>query len=767
MSTLDLNLLHLAHRIGQDQPTLPGVHTAAPPRRPARGRRLDRLILYLVLSGNAPLSSEDQDQLLARLAQTYYKTPGSVTSAMRIVAEGLNQFLLDRNLRSASSGQQCLGLFTPITVREDHLYLAQCGPTQAFLITAKETKQFHDLITSGRGLGLGRTTPIRYFQADLNANDTLVLSAKQPPAWNSIALRGLHGQSLESLRHHLLRQSDPDLSTLLIQANPGTGRMRLLQPKSAIRPLPTKTETADKTRDQRVPFVDPLAQASGGIPSEAITSVRSTGDALLPEEQPTTAGLGSPADFGEISGKPPGQAEGGQRIIKPPARRKIFAPIFKILSAITRALGNTLGTLVESTSTLIKRMLPGEALFTLPSSVMIFFAVAVPLVIVTIATVVYLQRGRASQYQVYYDLAVQAVGEAQTQTNPMMLRDEWEIVAGYLDQAESYDITPDSQALRTQAQLIFDNLDGVTRLDYQPAITGEIPTSFQITRIVSANNDLYLLNNNGGNVWRVFSVERGYEHDETYQCGPSSPGSQGVGPLIDIVSLAKGNELDVTLLAMDADGNLLQCIPGKPPEFRPLAPPPAGWDKPLAFTLNLGHLYVLDPQNNAVWIYWDSNFNRQPQLFFAEDIPPMKDVVDLAVDKSDLYLLHTDGHITMCTYSDLNVSPTRCIDHVPYIDSRIGRENQPLIPEPAFTQILPTQPPDPSLYLLDPETQAIYHFSLRLLTLHHQYRPQNTYTSTTSDPSITDKPATAFTFSPDARIAFLAVGNRVFYAGIP
>ena len=53
------------------------------------------------MEGNAVLTQELQDQLLKRLAETYYKTPGSVTAAMRNVIESLNQYLLDRNLRPA------------------------------------------------------------------------------------------------------------------------------------------------------------------------------------------------------------------------------------------------------------------------------------------------------------------------------------------------------------------------------------------------------------------------------------------------------------------------------------------------------------------------------------------------------------------------------------------------------------------------------------------------------------------------------------------
>jgi hypothetical protein len=135
----------------------------------------------------------------------------------------------------------------------------------------------------------------------------------------------------------------------------------------------------------------------------------------------------------------------------------------------------------------------------------------------------------------------------------------------------------------------------------------------------------------------------------------------------------------------------------------------------------------------------------------------MTDVIDMAVDKNDLFLLHTDGHTTLCTYSELGVSPSQCTDPLPYTDSRPGHEGQPIDPYPAFSKIVNTQPPDPSTYLLDPKSQALYHFSQRL-AYQRQFRPQA---------PITGGEASAFTFRPDNRLVFLVVGDQVYYAGLP
>jgi hypothetical protein len=146
-----------------------------------------------------------------------------------------------------------------------------------------------------------------------------------------------------------------------------------------------------------------------------------------------------------------------------------------------------MGGLSRGSRSLAQRMLPGEG--SLPPSVMAFFAIAVPLVVVTIATVVYFQRGRTSQYQTFYAQAVQAAGQAQGQTDPQARRTAWGLVIANLDKAEAYGTTPESEALRSRAQSVFDELEGIQRIGYEPAIAGGVPGSYQIKRLVATDSD--------------------------------------------------------------------------------------------------------------------------------------------------------------------------------------------------------------------------------------------------------------------------------------
>ena len=100
---------------------------------------------------------------------------------------------------------------------------------------------------------------------------------------------------------------------------------------------------------------------------------------------------------------------------------------------------------------------------------MAFIAVAVALIVASAGGMVYFQRGRAVQYQNYYEQALREAEHAVQQTNPLELRTAWEATLDYLDKAETYNTTPESSLLRVKAGEALDSLDGIVRLDFQPA----------------------------------------------------------------------------------------------------------------------------------------------------------------------------------------------------------------------------------------------------------------------------------------------------------
>ena len=246
-TSLDLVLLPLVRQAGKDRPKLPGLYIASPPRRAARGRSSDRLFVYLSMEGNAPLSPNELDKLLAHMADLYYKTTGSSTAAMRSVAETLNELLLKRNLNSANRGRQTVGMLAMGVIRFNHLYLLQSGSSHAYIITVDGTRQLYDPSSTGRGLGLSRATTMRFHQSEINPGDVLIVSPNPPMTWNTTTLRNMHGLSLGDLYRRLNRRAAGDLEAVLLLAKAGKGELRLVTPQ----PAQDKRESASRNTQPR------------------------------------------------------------------------------------------------------------------------------------------------------------------------------------------------------------------------------------------------------------------------------------------------------------------------------------------------------------------------------------------------------------------------------------------------------------------------------------------------------------------------------------
>jgi hypothetical protein len=824
--TTDLHLLPLHRRGGEDTTDpLPGLHLASPPRKAARSRQSDQLILHLTFTGTATLNTDIQDQLLKRLTEAYYQTSGAATSALRALVESLNTFLLDRNLRAEGKGLQTTGFLTAIVLRQDQLLIAQSGLTHVFAVEETQYQHFYDPQAAGHGLGLGRVAGLLINYLTPKPGTLLLVSPAPPTAWNNPALQSAFGRPLKTVQRGLLKPAGPDLNALLVQLQTGTGKVHLHKtpPLEAVssKPLPvTSEQVAGIGNKVPVPVVsepvhetissadvdlraesDPrpeesqlepqessvgtteavaLVQSESQPEQEPINSEQLSGSSILPvaqsQDRPPTSQLlnATPNLQSSSPAASKGQARNTQseKRVSPTSKRlptrqlstALQSQIGPALLTIGRATREAFRQIVYTLRSLLTRLLPGSELFTIPSSTMAFIAIAVPIVLVTIAFFVYQQRGRSVQYTANLQYAEAAKTNAEGKTTPEDLRTAWNAVIFYLNQAEQYQTTAQTTGLRLEAQGILDQLDATTRLEFIPVLQTPLADNVTISRMAATADNLYMLNQEGGNVVRAWQSGRGYETDLTFRCGPLPNESLIVGPLIDIAIVPPTNYLDAQLMGMDANGILVYCLHDEPPIPVPLFPPDSNWGNPRAFALDNDILYVLDPQTNAVWVYYGENseFSGRPRLFFDADVPPMSDVIDLAVDRGELYLLHEDGHITLCAFG-FEVQPTRCTDPAPFTDSRASIESptqsSPTLAGARFTEIAFTPPPDPSIYLLDPFQQAVYHLSLRL-TLQRQYRPQ------IIEGPPRDTLPTTFILSPN-RTVYLAFGNQVWVASLP
>ena len=218
----DLVLSPLFLEAGQERKELPGLY-AAPPHKASRLRANDRVILFLAQSGSASLPPNLQQELLARLAETYYTSSGSVTFGMKAMADPCH-FLINRNLRQdRQQGGQSIGVLNMVVVHGNSLYIGHAGLTHTYLISAENVEHFSDASGVGRSLGFCLVS-LRFFQTTFEPGACLLLSAEAAPGWNDAALVASASLDAPALRKQL-QDGLIDLKACFVRLAAGKGQV--------------------------------------------------------------------------------------------------------------------------------------------------------------------------------------------------------------------------------------------------------------------------------------------------------------------------------------------------------------------------------------------------------------------------------------------------------------------------------------------------------------------------------------------------------------
>jgi len=733
MDGLDINIIPLYRQDGRDRSNLPGVHIAEPPRGAARGRKSDRLVVFISFLRPVSVPREQVTRVSLAVEKAYFEKPGTVTSAVREVVEELNETFLSRNVRQPDSSKHIIAALSLLVIREGNLILAQSGPSHGILIQHNELEYLHDAQAAGRGLGLSRIPAVRFYQSPLQSGTLLVVTPKVPSSWNEGTFAGVSGQPVGSFQRKLLSDAGDELQAILLHARAGKGKLNLAQT------APTEGEAHSQAAARPIPQETPAHR-----PAHPPAEVGPAPQRPVPD---------SPVKPAPMT-RPPTQPIKPSPKRTPRQSRDWRADLFRIGRQAAEQVSAVLVKLQE----FLARVLPTEEISNLPTSVMVFTAVAVPLVVVSLAAVVYLRLGRTQQYEHYLGQAVAAVETAQSAKDWDDQRAAWVEAVSNLDIAERYSVTDDTQTLREKSQSALDQIDGIIRMEFRPAIAGSLPASTKIRRMVATGRDIFMLDVSDGTVLRAWLTGTGYEVDPDFRCGPGKYGPIIVGKIVDIAPLPRTNQDSPPLVALDVNGTLLYCQPEQSPLAVQLSVPDSNWGEPTAITVESERLYVLDPLTNAVWMYIgeEDQFRDVPRLFFITEVPNLNGAIDIAVNRDDLYILYSDGHIVTCNYSRLQEAPTHCSDPAEYVDNRPGKQSGRVLEDARFFQVFHTQPPEPSLYFLDPIARSIFQFSLRL-NLVQQYRPQV---------DLPEGLATAFAVSP-TRSVFLALENKIYIGFLP
>ena len=817
---------------------MPGLLAVNPPRRTARGREKDSLILYIMLTGNATFLPHELMQLNSQAAGIFHQSSGSLTSAMRKAAEHINNVLLERNLSTTGRGQYALAYLAMASVRENQCTLLLSGQTHAVWVSEGKSRHVYEPALSGKGLGSSQSIQTYLSQVELHAHDLIVLCGKFPKDWEADLINERPPASLDA-GYRKLTFTKGDLHAALIQAQSGPGVISILRPDlNALHRVPAQPSPEPVKEEPVSPQADfdaghlhrPFGQGQVRFEEQKQQTEQDgfvfprspylRGEERAAEESSVTEEeLDALADFAAHMVQPsayaiPPQPETTTSLPEEEMAASSTAPIaraFPLSIPRTESHGSkpkavvVLPDLEETDSALLKsdkpsahaeaarqmakamvggirsgrrvnerigsffnkfvpRLLPtmsSKKPLVVPTYIMVFIAVVIPVLVVTAASAVYLRFGQSIQYDELYGQALNARAQAEGASEPVRQRDEWQRVLSLLDQADEYRETDESRLLRSEAQAKLDNLMGVVRLEFSPAFAGGLGSSTQISRMAASESDLYMLDAEGGNILHASFSGRSLNLDTTFNCQPGTYAGYQVGTMVDLLALPKVNAIGATVLGIDTNGNLLYCSPGQVPQAIPLPDlPNTNWGRITAFVLDNGNLYVLDATSRAVWVFVgkDSTFIDAPYFYFSNQIPNIDNAIDLAVSGDDLYLLHADGHLSTCTFSRIDATPTRCVDPATYNDPFPAHLGLDIFTQAHFTQIALTNPPNPVVLLLDSEHQSVYRFTPRSLELQNQV---SGYTGKANP--FQRGLVGAIAVSPNY-VLYLAIGNQVYFA---
>jgi hypothetical protein len=838
---VDLSLLNVAAgRPSPDEP--PGYALFAAPRRAARGRERDTLLLCLSLRARAALPADRYTDLLHLAAATYFGSPGSVTAAARQAIAAVNQRLLEGNLKDGAprSGEgeplrasRAQTSFAPAPVqgglvcaalRGKELYAVQCGPGSMVVAHAQASERFP--AANGRPLGVSDALDAHYFHTTVAEGEYVALSANAN--WNEAGLIGLGGlATLSAAAERLRAAAGQDFTAMLARFEPGGTQALAPQPdveadaaaeekpKPAIAlpsvGLPSLSELAARLRPP-APAARPLAER-GFRPDLTRPSAEPEPVGMQPEVEATNghpAGNGHPAANGSPFGSPaaaespveesfardaesvPAESGGpapfsieeeAEEYDEPqPFRREtttldlsgVALSARRGLRSFGRAVGVSLTELARAMRRLMARTLPEgmlqrEGMLHIPTSAQIAIAILIPVLIVALAVILYVQRGQQEQFTEAVLEAKKEITVARTQTVAVAGLPHWESALGWIERAERFRPN-DAQLppLRQEAQTQLDALNWTQRVAYQPLLPNGVGPDSRLTQLTLLGRDVYALDSKQNRVWRFTATSPdAYALDQNFACASGTYGDVTIGPLVDLGHIAGPidaisaqpnvpNPNADAVIALDDRGKLIYCTIGSRALVAPLPPPAVGFSQPVRMELFANNLYVLDVGQNQLWQFpmQGGGFDDSPIPYFSSTVYDLSDVVDFTIGGGTVFLLRADGRLSRCTRAPI-LDTTACDENAPFLDERPGRSAGPRLADlsrPAG--IFSDQPQEPSVWVINPDNAGLYQLSHKLRYT-KQYQP------------LFPLPQPLTAQAMDSFRVFVAAGNNVYVANRP
>ncbi|MBN2047980.1 MAG: hypothetical protein JW750_09070 [Anaerolineaceae bacterium] len=811
----DIYLLPIERKAQIESNQIDGLYLSGAPRRAQRARSNDLLIFWMTVITNNDIPAETQQAMLRSAAETYFKARGSVTAGMTEAVNHLNQHLHDL---SETSGSRIGAKMNIAILRENTLYLAHAGAVYTFLLQQGKMTPFFSATSHSQVLGYVDQVRLKFYQTPLETGDVFLLAPAPAQGWNKQTLVFEHRCSLQSIRRRLLTNTIGDFQSVVLQLQEGKGefhKMRLANPAEI--PPPAREPRNEKPAVKLTPVIqaeaddEPAAEKTPPTETRSVPAEAETTE-TAPAAPPPTESVGTETDDEPAAPQAEPEPERSAPLTTRPApepepqpERPSFqekfdetiedlielVPIFDLEESKRRFAEFWLNMrkrkstppspvpeaeeaenledhpdFQEESEPDAPENDPGPqkpGLFAplklkISNAMMLFIAIAVPLVIVAVAATVYIQKGLTQQYETYYSQAEMLANQANRENDPTIKGEYLTKALELVEQAEDYRATSDTQALHLKIETQLDEMNGIHRLPIYNVLENELLSSIQITKLVSSsqNLDLYALDGSEGRVLRFSYTGSSYRLDNEFTCGENH-----IDPLIDIKALSPLNKYKAPLAALSAGGDLFYCMPGADPVVVSLTVPYLNWKNLTNFMLTRNMLYVLDNGTRALWEYFDDtseqNFNgTEPYLYFEVDPPTdLSRVLDIAILNDSFFMLDDENNIWSCIHQTLDEEYRECKQLTP-----ATAEDAPLPMDGVKLSRVESSNVPSALYLMDESQEVLYRFSIKM-KLDKLFRFYTEKGETKPKDVLT-----AFTVT-NSRWAILAYGNEIYYTQLP
>lgn len=606
----------------QETPKVPGLLAQAPPAKAVRGRARDSLFVHLSLTGRAAEYQNLAQDLLDRISDRYYKTPGSVTATLRQAILEANQLLLNYNLSKTGPARE--GAITCAVLRGSELFVVQAGEALALIarnfgLERMPPQNQQPVTPLGRTAGLD----LRYYHNWLETGDMLLLADPRVVHLPAEELKpALVDSTVEDSIPYLTRLLEGETARLLV------------------------VEFSDETPIGIPETVAPVARPGRRAQTEASSELSP------PARQPLRA-----SDTRDQA------AESGER--RTPTLPDVHLPTADDLEYTARqassrtALG--LSRVVEWFARFMQRLRPaaGDSAQEEEESggwaLAAIIAILVPLIVGLVIGGVYIQRGRVARVAEIRTEMQQALALAEEQETEDQAREHYLHTLNLAAEAEL--LRPGDgpvTQLRAQALEALDRVDDVTRLTAEALYEYDESSNIAAATLRDGlNGDFYTLDSANNRVL-AHETEEDYVtsadlNPEEVLFGGQAIGTHIVGEMIDMAWRPGGTQVaNEGVAVLDGRGALLTFHPG----FSNVRAVPLGlaseWTSPVAIAQFNERLYVLDPGAGVIWRYF-----AEGDGFIVDDaqraltLPDLAQAVDFAIYSEDgsVIVLYGDGRI--------------------------------------------------------------------------------------------------------------------------